>query len=333
MSTSQATIIAFPAAFGENAYIGRSTLRPRFSRGLKISLALFLTLVLLLMSAVTGFYAYMLYHIQNPPVPALTSNPLRAIGLPYNDITFASRDGNVQLEGWYIPGTTQNTVILSHGYGGNREETWVPLYEIAKELNKNRFNVLMFDYSSVNPRRYVTGGIEESQELIGAIQYVKELGDQQIYIWGFSMGAGTALQAALQDSQDIRGMILDSTFLLDSDTMFHNLQQKVKRLPRLPSIFMLNLLSPLYTGHKLKEVPINLVKSNNYEMPMFLVHGVKDKVAPVRSITNFYEAHKGNPNTELWLLDDGQHELIYKFYHKEYMQKAMEFLDKVSTGG
>ncbi|MCL6459977.1 MAG: alpha/beta hydrolase, partial [Gorillibacterium sp.] len=322
MSTAQASIITFPAPFSENAYINHPILRSRVSKRLKIVLALMLTLVLLLTIAVTGFYAYLLYHIQNPPVPALISNPLRAIGLPYNEVAFASKDGSVELHGWYIPGTTQKTVILSHGYGGNREEVWVPLYQIAKELNKDRFNVLMFDYSSVQSGRYVTGGIEESQELIGAIQYVKALGDQQIYIWGFSMGAGTALQAALQDSQDINGMILDSTFILDSDTMFHNLQQKIKYLPRVPSIFMLNLLSPLYTGHKLKEVPINLVKSNNYEMPMLFVHGKKDKVAPVWSITSFYEKHKQNPNTELWLLEDGQHEFIYKYHHVEYMLKA-----------
>lgn len=331
MSTTQATLTAFPATISGNAYIPLLPVRPR--RRLRLILILLLIPALLLLSLATGFYAYLLYHIQKPPVPALTSNPLRAIGLPYNDISFASSDGSTQLAGWYIPGTTLKTVILSHGYGGNREEIWVPMYEIAKELNKNRFNVLMFDYSSVYADSYVTGGIQESRELIGAINYAKALGDQQVYIWGFSMGAGTALQAALNDGDDINGMILDSTFILDSETMYHNLQQKVKRLPRLPSIFMLNLLSPLYSGYSLKQVPTGLVKTNTYEMPMLLVHGEMDKVAPVWTITRFYEKYKDNPNTELWLVPDGQHEFIYKYHQEEYMQRTMSFLNNMSTGG
>lgn len=331
MSTTQATLATFPATIAGNAYIPLLPVRPR--RRLRIILVLLLIPILLTMAVATGFYAYLLYHIQKPPVPALTSNPLRAIGLPYNDITFASSDSRTELSGWYIPGATRNTVILSHGYGGNREEIWVPMYEIAKELHKNQFNVLMFDYSSVYADSYVTGGIQESRELIGAIEYTKALGDQQVFIWGFSMGAGTALQAALKDSDHINGMILDSTFILDSETMYHNLKQRVKRLPRLPSIFMLNLLSPLYSGYTLKQVPTGLVRTNTYEMPMLMVHGEMDKVAPVTTITHFYEKYKDNPNTELWLVPDGQHEFIYKFHKEEYMQRTLSFLAHISTGG
>lgn len=52
-------------------------------------------------------------------------------------------------------------------------------------------------------------------------------------VWGFSMGAGTALQTGLV-SEDIDAMILDSTFLLEPDTLYHNIKQNID-LPRQPS--------------------------------------------------------------------------------------------------
>src|SRR5690606_28567965 len=134
-----------------------------------------------------------------------------------------SRNGESHLEGWFIPGSSKKTVIFSHGYGGNREELWVPFYTLAKELHKQKYNVIMFDYGYVQPdnNRIVTGGVQESQELLGAVDFVKNKIGGQVYIWGFSMGAGTALQAALDSENEITGMILDSTFLLNPDTLYH----------------------------------------------------------------------------------------------------------------
>lgn len=328
MSTPEITFSVFPAPMDGSAFMEAPALRRPIwmLRRWRLLLSLLLTVAILASGAMIGFYAYILYRLQKPPVPGLSSNPWQAIGLPYSDVEFPSVNGKTRVDGWYIPGASRNTVILSHGYGGNREEPWIPLYQIAKALHQNGFNVLMFDYSFVRPEHYVTGGIQESSELGGAVRLAKELGDDQIYIWGFSMGAGTALQTALQDPDDINGMILDSTFILDSNAVYQNIKQRITRLPRVPSLFMLNLLSPLYTGYSLKQVPIQQVRSTKYAMPLFLVHGEQDKVAPVASVEAFYEEQKGYPGTELWLIPDGQHEFIYKYHQQEYMNRAIKFL-------
>jgi len=328
MSTPEVALNVFPASIDGSAFI-EAPIVPRpywLIRRWRLILSLLLIGAILAASGLVGFYAYILYRLQKPPVPALSSNPWKSIGLPYSDVEFPSVNGKTRLDGWYIPGASRNTVILSHGYGGNREEPWIPLYQIAKELHMNGFNVLMFDYSFVRPEHYVTGGIQESSELRGAIRLVKELGDDQIYIWGFSMGAGTALQTALQDPHDINGMILDSTFILDSNALFQNVKQRLTRLPRFPSLFMLNLLSPLYTGYSLNQVPIEQMKSTKFSMPLFLVHGEQDKVAPVTSVEALYQEQKGYPGTELWLIPDGQHEFIYKYHQQEYMKRTIKFL-------
>ncbi len=296
-------------------------------RWLKPLLAVILAFALLAAIALVAVYSYITYKMMSPPIPALTSNPMKAMGLAYSDVTFPAANGLTELEGWYVPGSSRNTVVLSHGYGGNREEIWVSLYQIAEELHKNRFNVLMFDYGFVHPEGKVTGGIQESQELKGAINFVKELGDDQVYVWGFSMGAGTALQTAMVDANhDIDGMILDSTFLLDPDTMYYNLKQKDARLPRSTSVFMVNMLSPFISGHSLSQVPYKKVQSTTYTIPLFMIHGEKDKVASYENTVNFFSKQKGNDLSRLWLIPDGRHEMLYKYHKADYIKNTMKFL-------
>lgn len=321
MSTPEMTITTFPASLNESVIIPDSR---TVKRSLKIITAAMLILIILA-STIVSFYAYVSWTLGNPTIAPLRSNPLKAVGLPYTDIAFPSANGATMVDGWYIPGASSNTVILSHGYGTNREEPWVPMYQLAKELHKNRFNVVMFDYGFAGSSRGVTGGIQESQELLGAVQFAKQAGDDQVYVWGFSMGAGTALQAAL-NTKDIDGMILDSTFILDGDTMFYNLQQHAKYLPKQTSIFMVNLLMPLVSGYNLNQVPTRAVKTAQYDIPLFLIHGEDDTKAPYQTITSFYSSQKSNPNAMLWLLPNGQHELIYSTHKKEYINRTMKFL-------
>ncbi|GIP35749.1 alpha/beta hydrolase [Paenibacillus sp. J2TS4] len=316
-------VITSAPLFGESA-----TERVVVSRRFKW---LFLSLALILVAAVTAvlsFYAYIAWVLSRPVIPPLQSNPLLAVGLAYEEVEFPSANGGTMVDGWYIPGSTAATVVLSHGYGTNREEPWVPSYELATEINRHQYNVLMFDYGFVHPDRPFTGGIIETQELLGAIEYVKERGAEQVYVWGFSMGAGTALQAALKTDL-IDGMILDSTFILEPDTMFYNLKQQVSLLPRFPSIALVNMFLPVFNGYSLGQIPYRTVNATSYTVPIFLIHGELDDKAPYSTITRFYANQKDQPLTELWLLPDSIHEMIFRTHPEEYLQRTFQFLDGI----
>ena len=78
----------------------------------------------------------------------------------YENVTFHSIDGKRNINGWYIPAeNSSKTIVLSHGYGANREETWVPMYDIAHYAHNMNFNVLMFDYgfASQTSKEVATG--------------------------------------------------------------------------------------------------------------------------------------------------------------------------------
>jgi uncharacterized protein len=290
--------------------------------------------LILIVSLILAFHAFIAWTLARPIIAPLSSNPMKAVKLPYEDIRFSSSNGSSNLEGWYIPAASgkdastasDKTVIFSHGYGGNREELWVPLYNLAKELNKRHYNVVMFDYGYVQPgsERIVTAGVQESKELLGAVQYARERGAKEVYVWGFSMGAGTALQAALH-SDDITGMILDSTFILNADTLYHNMKQYVD-LPKFPSLNLVRLFFPLINGVSLNQVPFSSVTNKKYDIPIFFIHGTDDTKAPYEIIEGVYDHQKENASSKLWIYPGGQHELIYRADPKEYIEKTMNFL-------
>ncbi|MEW9702414.1 alpha/beta hydrolase [Paenibacillus sp. SI8] len=297
----------------------------------RLVLTILISFLTLCTSLLLSFHAYIAWTLARPHIDPLHSNPMQAAGLPYSNISFPSRNGTSNLDGWFIPGNSSKTVIFSHGYGGNREELWVPIYNLARELHMQNYNVLMFDYGYVQPgnEHLMTGGIQESQELLGAVDYIKHNTDGPIYIWGFSMGAGTALQAALQSGSDIAGMILDSTFLLNPDTLYHNMKQYVN-VPKFPSLSLVRVFFPLLNGISLHDVPSNKVTSNQYPMPIFFIHGTNDSKAPYGLIEDMFEGQRESSD-KLWIIPDAQHELLYRAEPQAYISRTLNFLMEIAS--
>jgi len=292
--------------------------------------------LLLVASIALGIAAFFLvalftvvsYLFAYPSVPALQSNPMAARNLMYEDVRFESADHASEVNGWWIPAAGDRTVILSHGYGTNREESWVPMYDIASLLHEQSYNVLMFDYGYADSsnRQPATGGIAESQQLIGALQLARDKGSGEVIVWGFSMGAGTALQAALQ-SDLIDGMILDSTFLPDSDTIYSNIRHYAN-VPKSLTVPLLSRFLPLFTGTQLNRIPSAQAQTTDYSVPILLIHGTSDDKAPI-GISENVAASQTNPLSELWVVPGALHEMIYRTHPEEYVARTTAFLQAV----
>lgn len=313
--------------------VGTAIRRVSFLRRHRALLIALLSVFVSLFSLTMAFHAYVAWKLARPHIDPLRSNPAKAIGTPYEDVTFPGLGSGSNLSGWYIPAesgsakASRQTVVFSHGYGGNREEIWVPLYDLAKAAHQMGFNVLMFDYGYVQPQLSVTGGIRESEELLGAVRYAKDRGADKVFVWGFSMGAGTALQAALQ-TRDIDGMILDSTFILEPDTLYHNMKQEAN-LPKF-SQPLVHMFFPLLNGVSLNQIPYTKVKETQYNIPILFIHGKKDLKAPYEMAEEIFANQKPNSGSELWLLPNDGHELIYKAHKKSYLQTTTGFLKALS---
>ncbi len=295
---------------------------------LRASVAAFGLIAILLI----GAHGYAAYRLAHPPVAPLASDPQLAVRLAFADVTFPSVEGDTLVDGWWIPSeASRKSVVLSHGYGTNREEPWVPMYALASMLHDHGYNVLMFDYafaSRTHPGP-ATGGTTEAGQLIGAMRFAREQGSDELVVWGFSMGAGTALQAALRE-EPVDAMILDSTFLPDDDTLYYNLRQWAD-IPKYPSVSLLRLLFPIVSGGaSLADVPSAAAQATDYPFPILLIHGTADDKAPVYLAENIAEAQT-NPLSRLWIVPDAIHEMIFRTHPEQYISRTTAFLDEVDA--
>jgi alpha/beta superfamily hydrolase len=138
-----------------------------------------------------------IYSVITETMPAPSEVNLPS-SLPFDvqEVTFEGGDG-LTMAGWNVSSQNGATVILLHGYGGNR----TAMLWHAKQLVHAGYGVLMYDErasgESEGTRR--SYGWEDPRDVQGAIKYIKtESGNsgERIGIAGCSIGAQISLQSA-----------------------------------------------------------------------------------------------------------------------------------------
>ena len=188
-------------------------------------------LVIFMLGLAAGFLialiAFFSRQLISPPRQRLWAIPSDA-GLDYQEVEFPARDG-LRLSGWFVPcnggePTSKATIILVHGWTWNRlgdsGETLlsnisggleVDLLRLAHALHEATYHILMFDLrnhgqsASGGP---VTFGLQESNDLLGALDYLEtrqDVDQKRIGVVGFSLGANTLL-FSLAHSDRIAGV-------------------------------------------------------------------------------------------------------------------------------
>lgn len=323
----------------ETVQVNSSTLpvpvHQRKSRFLHFLLASIVAAISFILIIVLVSHSILAWNLAYPYVPTLESNPYDEKKLSYEVVVYPSLSGETTVDSWYIPAyrpgvvsESKETIILSHGYGANREESWVPMYELAELLNELHYNVIMFDYGYAS-KAYsapATWGSEEKNQLLAVVDYAKQRGSEKVIVWGFSMGGGTALQAALE-SEQINALILDSLFLPSPDTLYTNLEQYVS-LPKYPTISIISQLLPLWTNHAFSNEPAKQILEKQYDIPLYIIHGTADNKADYQ-IAEQIANNQHQPNSSLWIIENGQHELLFRKDPNRYMKNIAQFLSEV----
>lgn len=291
-----------------------------------ISSALLIVMILICMISLQVVWKLM--HPKRNPVTEVPDTEL----LKYEVISFHSRDHSVELKGWFFPAAAspKMTIIFAHGYRGNRLQKNVSVLSLTGELINRGFNVVLFDFRNCGESggHLTTIGLDEQQDILGAIDWCKTHQKGTIGLIGYSMGAATALLAAAESSE-VSGVIADSPFSDLHRYLLDNLSVWSK-LPKYP-FSPLMVLAIRYIMRKNPQLvkPI-LSLQRIYPRPVLFIHGDQDDAIPCSNSETMSKCH--SDAFSFWKVAGAKHTGSYRKDPKEYTNRVIDFFDRLADG-
>lgn len=283
--------------------------------------------------------------------------------------TTLTTSDNLKLDAVWIPcKNATNTVIAPAGFFPGRKEGMATL----KPLLPDNSNLLLFDARGhgisegsfwSNLRNY---GINEYNDVIAAMNYAKETGDNKpLILLGMCAGGFHSIRALtyLKDDNalalyNVKGVILDSTFtscqqvipagyyhfsqklipqLLRSNIYTKDSNEQVKQ--RLLYKFLWNFVgNPFVTlltwcirgGIQQHDATTRIDNTIHKisEIPITFIHAATDNYAPLQDIVVLKKNHN-NPDDELHAYEDSSHANNFLKKKNDYRKTLHEFLATV----
>jgi len=285
--------------------------------------------------ASVGIAAYVGWQLTHPKRQPVDDSPAN-YGLVFEEVDIASRTGDILLSGWHLPPPdtavrpNPMTVIMSHGYAGNRLERGLPSLALARDLIAAGYRVIMFDFrnSGKSQGSMTSVGYYEKHDLLGVIDWVTETYPHEaVSLIGFSMGATTSLLAAAEHEK-VAGVVADSPF--------HHLKKYLKSnlpvwsgLPNIPFTPLILLLFPPLL--KIDPEGVDAVKAVEaiYPRPVLFIHSSDDRAIPQTSSEEMWRRH---PDVfDFWRTTGAPHVGSYHLESAEYARRVIAFLEKTVT--
>lgn len=239
------------------------------------------------------------------------------LGMDYENISFMTTD-NLTLRGWWIPAKTERakTIILLHGYPADKGD----ILPAMAFLNKT-YNLLLFDfrYLGQSEGKYSTLGAKETEDLLGALRFLKSRGVAEVGIWGFSVGGAVALMVAPQ-APEIKTIVSESSY-----AQLDLLVSQLYRVPVLqyPLGFLTDLWARIILG--IDTAGISPAQAaQNLTIPILIIHSKNDDVIPFKHALLLREALKSNSKAEFMFEEN----LVHGQFDQFYQNRISEFFEK-----
>ncbi len=185
---------------------------------------------LVLVNISAAFYAYNLSHYRNGPPPERNTSsniftktwkifvgpkfykdtteipPL----FPYENVNFETGDG-ITVDAWYSKvDSAKACVIICPGISGNKSY----LAGFAEQFRQMGYNILLIDFRGQGKTEgnTISFGVKETRELTAAYEFVRSNGNQEIILYGISMGAGICIKAVADKNFRPSAIIADMPF-------------------------------------------------------------------------------------------------------------------------
>lgn len=257
------------------------------------------------------------------PAPSEVTIP-PDLGFKVEEVTFESEDG-LTIAGWYSPPQNGATIILLHGFGGNR----TAMIWHAKQLVAAGYGVLMYDEraSGESGGSYRSYGWEDPHDVRGAIRFIeaRQKDDRaEIGIAGCSIGGQIALQGAAYN-QEIDAVWADGASSIRAQDV---------PVPTNPIFalmkagnYILDWMYQIKLGIKAPPPMIEII-DNIAPRPIMLV-GAGQPIPFIGSeavLLSRYQEFAG-ANAQMWIIDEARHCGGPKARPEEYAARMTTFFD------
>ncbi|MFZ5856688.1 MAG: alpha/beta hydrolase [Chloroflexota bacterium] len=291
-----------------------------FLRLIGFALGLFLALVVVI-TLERSLYSV---NADSMPVPSEVNIP-PDLEFEVEEVTFESEDG-LTMAGWYVPPQNGVTVILLHGYGGNR----TGMLWHARQLVPAGYGVLMYDEraSGESEGTHRSFGWEDSRDVWGAIRFIEarpDNGQGKIGMAGCSIGGQISLQSAAFYPEigavwsEGAGGVRAQDLPLSND----------------PLLFLITMANyPMDWMFSLKlgeEAPSPLIDiiGNIAPRPIMLVGGGLERpIIGSEEIMQSRLLKYAGENAEMWIIPEAGHCGGPKTIPEEYASKMIAFFDE-----
>jgi dipeptidyl aminopeptidase/acylaminoacyl peptidase len=240
-------------------------------------------------------------------------------------VSFAARDGRARIDAAYLgarPGAP--ALVFVHGKDACRgAELVVSTAGLVRSLHAAGFAVLMIDLRGHggSSQARLTYGVRESQDVLGAVDWLRARGHGRIGVLGASMGAAASLVAAAQEPA-IAAVVADSAFADLGDVLRRNYRRKT-RLPA--ATFALSArLAYWLTGVDLNRFRPLDAAGALASRPVLLIHGEGDRLVPCE------HAHRlaGAIGAALWTTPSLGHLSSYASQPEGYTARVHAFFGR-----
>ncbi len=251
------------------------------------------------------------------PIPA-------DFGYTVESVKFKSTDG-IELSGWFVPcaGAKQGVVLL-HGNGSTRSQ----MIARAHLLRNEGYAVLLYDARGhgESDGRLVSVGWYETNDLLGALAFLRSKGCVKIGCIGASQGGATIALAAAR-LHDVNWVVLEAVYP-DIRTA---LDRRFRHTVLLPGSVAGLLMTPL-AGWRLG-VPVDDIAPiktiAQLPCPVLIMGGERDRHNLSADTLALFAAAR-EPK-ELWLVPNAAHVDLYGAAGKAYEEHLLAFVRKNSV--
>ncbi len=247
------------------------------------------------------------------------------LNLPFQEVNIVTND-HINLQCWLIKANqpAKGTLIYLHGVGDCK----IDGLRFAKLFHVKHYNILLYDTRrhGMSGGKYCTYGYYEKDDVVEIINYLATRDDLtlgKIGLFGTSMGAAIALQAAAIDER-IAAVVAENSFAT-LRTIFDDYQ---KRIIKLPFHYLRNLViihAELRANFKASSVsPLESV--SKIHIPILFVYGTNDHLIKHQYTIQLYE--RVNQLKDIYPIEGASHNNTWDIGGREYEQRLFIFFEK-----